>query len=90
MEEQVGCAQPGDVELGEAVVVDIAPGDAFDKTLDVQTDFCGDIGEGAVALVAEEFTGVVETGGGFVAEEEIEMTVVVEVGPGGRLRGVQG
>ena len=40
-------------------------------------------------MVAEQLAGMLLLGGGLVAHEQVEPAVVVEVGPGSRLRWVQ-
>ncbi len=80
----------GDVEVGAAVEVEVAPGDAFDEAEVGEAAGGGDVGEGAVVVVVEELRGVFVAGAGLVADEDVEPAVVVEVGHGGGVGGVGG
>jgi len=90
-EEKVGAGFAGDVEIGAAVVVEIAGDDGFHKTDEGDAAGGRAFGERAVTIVSIQFAGVglAFAGGGFVADEEVEMAVVVVVEPSGRLRGIE-
>jgi len=80
--EEVGAVEVGDVEVWEAVVVEVGGGDGLAEGDAVDAGGVGDVFEGAVAAIVKELCG-----GFFVGDEEVEETVVVDVGPGGGLRG---
>ena len=83
-------AEAGEIEVGIAVVVVIAPSHAFDKANVVDAALGCDIGEGAVALVLVELAGVPLPSVGFVADIEVEVAVVVVVAPSSRVGRVKG
>src|SRR6185436_10454349 len=67
-------AEAGDVDVGQPVVVVIADGDAPGVDALVEPAAHRDVGEGAVAVVAEEAAAAADAG-----EKNVEVAVAVEV-----------
>src|SRR5437879_1911398 len=77
MEKLSHSLQVGDEQVGIAVVVKIDPGGSFASIAGaLNARFGRDLFEGAVPFVAVELVGLA-----IAADEEVEETVVVEIGP---------
>ena len=83
-----GCAglAAGEDEIDGAIVVEIAGGEASAGGVEVESGFGGDVGEGAVAVVAPEniVRGLLRgaRGGGLHGDVEVEVAVVIVVDEG--------
>ena len=83
-------AQVGDEEVGPAVVVVVAPGDPLAEPIVGHAGGGGDIDERAVAPIVVEPAPVATVralGIELARDVEVDVAVVVVVGPAGRLRG---
>jgi hypothetical protein len=79
--------QVADVEIGPAVLVVVAKTQALRVAEALHAGALRDVVERAVAVVAEELVGRLDRRRGLVADVEVEIPVVVDVGPGrGRRR----
>ncbi len=79
--EAVGGVVVRHVEVGEAVAVEVGPGDALGHAAVGDAGRRGDVDEGPVALVAKQLAGEGIVVVGFVADVEVEVAVVVVVCP---------
>ena len=79
-------AEVGDEEVGIVVVVVVAPGHRLGEADVLDARLRGHVGEGAVAVVAEELRGVEVLAGRFGADVEVEIAVAVVVLEVGGLR----
>jgi hypothetical protein len=71
-----------------AVVVVVAPGNAFHVAELRHAHFFGHVSECAVVVVVEELRAFGIFDAGFMADEDVEPAVVIVVGEGGGLGGV--
>ena len=88
--EPIAVGQVGDVEVGQAVVVVVAPGHSLAEPIVGHAGRDGDVLEGAVAAIVVEPAQVAKVGAAGVelaGDIEVDVAVVVVVGPAGRLRG---
>ena len=77
-EEESGTGPPAKEKIDVPVVVDVRPGDTERARADIQNGVLRDFGENAVALVAIKQVGAV-----FVGDVEIQVSVIVDIHPGG-------
>ena len=103
VEEQIGFPQARDVNIGQTVVVVVTRDDGFDKADDGYSRAFGHLGKSAVPVIVVEFAGMDiplglgvadelmsgTAGDRFVADEQVDPAVVVEIRPGGRLGGMK-
>src|SRR5688572_3556645 len=82
--KEVRAAEVRDIQIRPAVVVVVDGGDALVEAATVDAGRRGDVLERAVAVVAEQLRRPV-----FVADEQIEKAIVVDIGPGRGLRAGQ-
>ncbi len=88
--ERVGTVDHGHVEIGIAIPVVVAPGDALDEPAQIDARGGRHLLEGAVAAVAPELAGSVEQMVAVLdSDVEVDVAVVVVVGPGAGLRRVE-
>ena len=85
--EPVRILQIRNVQVGESVGVVVAPRDRFGEAVVGDTRVRGDVGERAVPVVAEKLRRRRQRRARFVPHVEVQVTVVVEVGPPGGLGG---
>ena len=87
--KQVGLSAARYVDIGPSVVVVVPAVDGFDQAEPGETGSPGDLLKGAIPVVAVELAGIDVARNGFVADEQVDPAVVVEVQPGGGLGGVK-
>jgi len=91
-EQQIGLAETRHVQVEAPVVVEIAPGHAFDHAQHAETERGRAIGKSAVAVVVKKLHRVPRGPSApvLVADEQIEKSVVVVVAPRRRVRRMEG
>lgn len=87
--QQIWLRFAGDIEIRAAVIVKVAPGNALYEAQLGKTELRGDVGERPVLIVVKKLTRMALPAGRFVADKQIEPSVVVEIGPRGSLRGMK-
>ena len=79
--EKVAAIEIGDIEIHIAVIVIIRGVNALGECLSIHTGSAGNVLKGTVTLVVEELAGTI-----LVADQQVQITVVVDVRPNGSLR----
>ncbi len=82
-EQEIAITEVGDVEVGAAVVIDVAPCRALGQRAEAQTRRERRVFEGAVAATAEQLTERE-----LVADEDVQPAIAVVVRPGGDMGAV--
>ena len=79
--EKVAAIEIGDIEIHIAVIVIIRGVNALGECFSIHTGSAGNVLKGTVTLVVEELAGTI-----LVADQQVQITVVVDVRPNGSLR----
>ena len=83
--EEIAAVKIGDVEVHKPIVVIISRDNALGESNFVHAGGVRDVFKSAVALVAEKVARTI-----FVAHEQVQEAVVVDIGPDGGLRACRG